>query len=109
MTRYTLHVPELLNDGSGVDPAYFAGVEARLLDLSDGFTLTHGIGAWRHEGTVYHEPVRLYALDVPSGRGTGHALSRIARDIAADLRQEAVYVTEAPITAQLVTAPTIPA
>lgn len=101
MTRFTLHVPELYNDGAAVDPEYFATVERELEDIAGGWTLTHGIGGWRGEDTRYREPVRLYAVD--AREDIGAALHDLALDVAIALDQEAVYLTAQDISAQLVT------
>lgn len=101
MTRFTLHVPEQYNDGAAVDPAYFTdAVEPAILALSGGFTLTHGIGAWRGDDTVYREPVRLYAIDAE--HDLGPALTAVAEGVARHLEQEAVYLTAQEIAPQLV-------
>jgi hypothetical protein len=50
VTRFTLHVPEALNDGTPVGPESFDLIENALLIIGGGFTLTHGIGAWRGDG-----------------------------------------------------------
>jgi len=102
MNRFTLHVPEQYNDGAAVDPDYFRGfVEAEILRNADGFTLTHGIGAYRGDCTTYREPVRLYVID--TNESFPRWLSELSRKVAADLSQEAVYVTVATVSAHLFT------
>ena len=102
MTRYTLHVPEQYNDGTPVGPDAFAAIEERLLALTGGYTLTHGIGGWQdpETGTIYREPVRLYAAD--TARDLTEQLSDLADLVASVLKQEAVYLTSAEIGARLV-------
>lgn len=102
MTRYTLHVPETRNDGSLVEPEVFAEIEGMILDRAGGYTLTHGIGAWRGDGTTYREPVRLYAVDTD----VHAALVNIAHDVARMLDQEAVYLTAQEIAPTLIYQPT---
>jgi len=101
VTRHTLHIPEQLNDGTPVAPEYLETVESRLIDLGGGFTLTHGIGAWRSDdGTIYREPVRLYHVDTADD--VRIALADLAERVSSVLDQEAVYVTEQDITTSLV-------
>ena len=103
MTRYTLHVPLVLNDGTPTPEQELADVEAYLLDIAGGFTATDGIGGWRgDDGTVYREPVRLYLVDTADD--IAYLLRQAAASVALNLDQEAVYVTAAPIQTTLVTA-----
>lgn len=104
MTRFTITVPEQYNDSSPVSPDYFETFEQRLLNIAPGFTLTNSIGAWRDDsGRVYHEPVRVYAVDCDDD--SGPAFHELAVDVALELEQEAVYVTAAPIAPSLVASP----
>lgn len=105
MTRYTLHIPELLNDGSPVRPDQLAAIESQLLDTVGGFTQTIARGAWRGDGQTYIEPMRLYLLDTDDSPRTSRTLQRIAQEIAHELDQEAVYLTRQTIETFLVAAP----
>lgn len=101
MTRYTLHVPEQYNDGAPVGPETFAAVEERILSTVGGYTLAHGIGAWRSdEGRDYREAVRLYLIDADESARQG--LLDLAHAVARALDQEAVYLTEQPVAPTLV-------
>jgi hypothetical protein len=104
VTRYTLHVPEQLNDGTPVDTAALALIEDRLLEAAGGYTLTHGVGAWRDPdtGTIYREPVALYAVDTDADIRA--ALRNLADLIVIALAQVAVYITEQDVTPSLLTA-----
>jgi hypothetical protein len=98
MERITLHVPETLNDGSTVSSDQFAAYENELLELAGGFTLTHGIGAWRSlAGATYREPQRLYAVDVADAPAVRKLLA-LAERMAFDLEQDVFYVTSSSIT-----------
>lgn len=101
MTRFTLHVPEAFNDGTPVGQDTFELIENALLNIGGGFTLTHGIGAWRGDNEVYREHVRLYAVD-SDDVNTGARLLKLAHRVGTALRQEAVYVTQQAIATQLV-------
>lgn len=104
MIRYTLHVPELLNDGTPVQPWQLDQLEADLLTIAGGFTQTTGQGAWRGEDGLYREPVRLYHIDTePDAWRTKDRLVQLAQDIAERLDQEAVYLTRQEIETFLVT------
>ena len=104
MTRFTLHVPERHNDGSPVAPARLEVIESSLLAIGGGFTLAHGVGAWRSDdGTIYREPVRLYAVDTAEP-DAGDRLRALAADVAWGLEQEAVYLTAQAIDTTLATA-----
>jgi hypothetical protein len=116
MERITIHVPELLPDGSPVPPHLIARFEERLLDVTleaklasngvneEGFTIVTGVvGAWRSTtGRTYREPLCLYYLDVADARFVHDRVLEIADGIRAALKQEAVYVTVAPIEPMLV-------
>lgn len=106
MTRLTLHIPLFLNDGTPTPESALEIIESDLLTVADGFTATDGIGAWRSDdGTTYREPVRLYAVDTDRPEYDARHIRHIAEWAAANLEQEAVYVTHAPIAAQLYTSP----
>lgn len=103
MTRYTLHVPERLNDGDAVSERIFALVEGRLLGVAGGFTLTVGQGGWLDQyGNILREPMRIYDVDTddPEASGKLHELAKIVRGA---LAQEAVYLTHQEIGVSLVT------
>jgi hypothetical protein len=103
VTRFTLHVPEALNDGTPVGPESFDLIENALLIIGGGFTLTHGIGAWRGDGgRDYREHVRLYALDVEEPEYALPRLTTLAARIGHQLNQEAVYLTSQAIAPTLV-------
>lgn len=100
MTRYTLHVPLVLNDGTSTPEDVLGSTELELLQLAGGFTATDGYGGWIGDGgTIYREPVRLYAVDA---EGIEPELLQLADRIADRLDQEAVYLTRSPIAVQLV-------
>lgn len=108
MTRYTLHVPLMLNDGTPTDESELATIEGHLLSLVGGFTTTDGIGAWRaDDGTTYREPVRLYVADTDAD--VLPELRQLAERAARRLAQEAVYLTAAPIRAELIVPSTVAA
>lgn len=103
MTRLTLHVPESFNDGTPIGPEVFETVEHDLLNIGGGFTLTHGIGAWRgDDGRTYREHVRMYAVDVPDRDAAWPRLAALAERLTVALDQEAVYFTESEIAPALV-------
>lgn len=96
--RLTLHVPEILNDGSSVGYELLEAYERELLKLAGGFTLRNAIGAWRsHEGVLYREPVRLYSIDVPTASNARRAVAALALRIGHELGQQVVYLTVVPI------------
>lgn len=101
MTRYTLHVPLQLNDGSDTPAFELHEIEKSLLHLVGGFTATDGAGSWLDdEGQLYREPVRLYATDTDAD--IRPELLGLAQSIAARLGQLAVYVTAQDVTTWLV-------
>lgn len=101
MTRYTLHVPELLNDRTPIHGWQIDRIEADIIAIAGGFTQTRGFGGWRGETRYYREPVRLYQID--SADDIGGRLRDLAADIARRLDQEAVYLTAQEIQTFLVT------
>lgn len=103
MTRYTLHVPEALNDGTPLTPQQTADIEEWLLAVFGGFTQTVARGAWRSDTQSYIEPMRLYLIDSDDSPQTAQTLQRLAGDIARELQQEAVYLTRQDIETFLVT------
>lgn len=104
MTRFTLHLPLYLNDGTPVGDDYIATVEDAILRRAGAFTRVEAIGAWRAaDGTVYREPVALFHIDSDSIEA-GKALHDLAEAVQHGLAQDAVYLTQQPIAASLVTA-----
>lgn len=100
MIRYTLHVPELLNDGTPVPDRTFDEVEQYILSVSDGYTLIHAAGGWRADtGVVTTEPVRLYVIDAYVELTS---LRHFARMLAQRLSQEAIYLTTQTVEVELV-------
>src|SRR5581483_5080138 len=97
MTRYTLHVPEMLNDGTPVAPQRLRDIEEWLLAVFEGFTQTVARGAWRSDEQEYIEPIRLYLIDTDDSPSTSRILQKLAGDIAQELGQEAVYLTRQEI------------
>lgn len=97
MIRYTLHVPETLNDGALVSEETFAQIEQTILNIAGGFTITPGIGGWLGESQTYREPVRLYLIDTDEDYRHGDKLHALAEEIAYELEQEAVYLTRQTI------------
>lgn len=102
MTRYTIHVPTILNDGSPVAQGELALIESQILAVAGGYTVTRGFGAWQDNGITYRDPVKLYAVD--SAEDIAPELIRIAERAAKRLAQEAVYMTAQDISVTLVTA-----
>ena len=103
MTRYTLHVPLYDNDFRPFPAQTIAEIEQRLLGIFGGFTKAPGmVGAYRGENRDYHEPIDLYHVDSADPAAAG-ILTRMAQKIAAELGQEAVYLTAQTIETFLVT------
>jgi hypothetical protein len=107
VTRYTLTVPATLNDGTLVPLAEIERIEARLIEIAGGFTLTHGIGAYRGEAQTYSEPVRLYAVDTETAEYVAAPLRMLAEYVALALDQEAVYLTSQEVNARLIYRPNV--
>jgi hypothetical protein len=114
--RITLHVPEELPDGSPVEVARFEAYERALFELArrargmtdageEGFTLIRGaVGTWRSpDGVTFREPMRLYCLDVADADEVLDDLRSLSERIQAELNQEAIYLTIAPIDVLLIT------
>jgi hypothetical protein len=97
MTRFTLYVPELYNNGHPVPPSELERLEDELVRVAGGFTCTRALGAW---GT-YREPMRLYAVDSDDPDVPGK-LHKLASAVAARFDQEAVYLTHETLGVTLV-------
>ncbi len=103
--RFTLIVPEALNDGTPAGVEQLAAYEHDLLDIVGGYTLISAIGAWRSPaGDIYHEPVRKYELDIADDPTVRDQLLALASRIALELAQDAIYLTVAPIDQHLISA-----
>ena len=108
MTRFTLHVPLNLNDGSATPAEHIAHVEDTILATAGGYTATDAVGAWRDElGRVYRDSIRLYTVDTSDPETVSAALTVLAEYLALELEQEAIYATWQPLAAALVTAPAV--
>jgi|ERR1043166_3375949 hypothetical protein len=102
MKRYTLYIPEQMNDGRMISPSLLDEIEDSLLALTRGFTCTRGQGAWLGEGDrIYREPVRLYATDSENPAMLSR-LEKLARELRVTLQQEAIYLTHQEIGVSLV-------
>lgn len=104
MQRHSITVPQC--DNAGIPrPMVHTETERALCALYGGFTATESMGAWQApDGTIYRERVTVYACD-SNGRSCAaqwQGLLCIARGIKRKMEQEAVYVTRAPITAELI-------
>jgi hypothetical protein len=100
--RLALHLPETLNNGRFVPAEQLQAYEDELLGIAGGFTLVCATGAWRSPlGQCYREPMRLYEIDVVDERAREHVIA-LARRIALELEQEAVYVTSSSVRCELV-------
>ena len=102
MFRYTITVPRQYNDGAPVSEGTFALIEEHIISITGGFTVTDGLGAWHSGGQVYHEPVKVYALDADESDSTERDVRDAAERIGEALRQEAMYVTRQPIQPTLI-------
>jgi hypothetical protein len=100
VTRYTVHVPLVWNDGYDVPDAYIATVEDAIATRFGGFTRIEAMGAWGEQ----REPMALYFID-SDDVNAGRDLIEMAAAIAFGLDQEAVYVTKQPIEVTLVEQP----
>jgi hypothetical protein len=99
-------VPLARNDGEPVTDTELGAIEDDLFNIAGGFTSTDSTGAWRSDdGTVYREPVRVYAVDVADAiqQDAGERLLSLAEFVATALEQEAVYLTAGSIVTRLVT------
>lgn len=103
MTRHTLTVPLTLNNGSPTPRAELRRIERQLASRFGGWTSVDGRGGWRDpdNGTTYAEAVRRFEIDT-ADPGAAEGLESLAATIARRLEQEAVYLTEQPITTTLV-------
>ena len=90
--RYTITIPENLNDGTPVPVFLRANYEDRILDIFGGFTLHSATGVWRGEVT-YVEAVNVYECYKADQFGTEHKLVGLAKLVCRTLDQEAVFVT----------------
>ena len=104
MTRFTIHVPRKLNDGTITDYRELERVEDELLDIAGGWTSAHAVGAWRSPdtGESYREPYQLYHVD--SDDDIAPELLALAERTAQRLDQEAIYVTAQTVGVTLVAA-----
>jgi hypothetical protein len=106
MTRYTLHVPLYLNDGTAVGDAYLESIEKALARRYGGYTRVESMGAWiGPDDALYREPMILLHVDADEeqvGWKTSDDLRGLAQLIAEALDQEAVYLTEQPIVTHFV-------
>lgn len=116
MQRISLHVPEVLNDGSAVPLELYDPYEDELLNIAleaqaetgigeVGFSASLNVlGVWRSDlGQKHREPIRLYWLDVGDLRRPLERVRRLAIRIRHELDQAAVYVTVVPVDVVLVT------
>jgi hypothetical protein len=110
MDRITLHLPEVLNDGSAIPEDVFAAYEEDLLDIAEVAVLVAGVGepgfqilrnvtgVWRSPtGRLCREPIRLYWLDLVDVEVVRERVAKLIDAIKVRLAQELVYATVTPI------------
>lgn len=98
MTRYTLHLPLVLNDGTPMDDAIHDYARDQLHQLSTGWTEIVATGHWTLDnGDAVDEPVRLFIIDLPETEDYVGKLSSIGHMLKLLADQEAVYLTAEPI------------
>ena len=118
--RVTLHVPEVLNDGTPVGSRTFEAIEDQLLGVAaaarrasgigeEGFTVLSGaFGVWRSPtGRIYRERQRLFLLDVPDVGRVFEQVVALADWVRTDLDQESVYVTVVELEAIAIFVPEV--
>jgi hypothetical protein len=116
MQRLTLHIPEVLRDGTPVPPQLHASYEDELLDIALDATLESGVGepgltivgnvvgAWQApDGTRHRESMRLLIVDVANSQGLVEHVLRLVDRIRDELDQYSVYVTATAVEAMTVT------
>jgi hypothetical protein len=110
-SRFEVHVPEALDDGSVVPPDVYESYEHELYDIAlqaklsaggkgeEGFTaIPRGIGGWRNQlGETSHEPIRIYRLDVADAAAVYEDVATLAQRVGLELAQQVVYVTVSPV------------
>jgi hypothetical protein len=117
MQRLTVHIPEVLRDGSQVPPQLHASYEDELLEIvldamlesgvgEPGLTIVGNVvGAWlAPDGMRYRESMRLLMVDVANSQELMDGVLRLADRIRDELDQHAVYVTATPVEPMVVTA-----
>jgi hypothetical protein len=117
MERITLHVPQLLNDGSCVPAETLEDYEDAMGDIALRSLLASGSGShgavvspgetgvwWDQDGRKYREPYTLYSIDVVESDLAFDLTRELAERARVELGQVAVYLTRGPIGAVIVTA-----
>lgn len=103
--RFQLHVPRTLPNGEPVSWKASTEIEEAIHEIGSGFTVHTGTGSWKDdEGRIHEEAVSVYTFDVADGYRAGPQVQNLARKIARDLDQKAVYVTWTPTNGSFVTA-----
>ena len=87
-------IPIFCNEGRKFSPVVHARFEARTVDLFGGISRVPGVvvGAWKHEGRVYHDRTRVYSVAVKS-ICEGSKIGELAAFARVLYRQEAIFIT----------------
>ncbi len=96
-----LFVPCEFNDGKPVKESYLDYLAHAFCVMFGGVTTTDAHGRWLSEGKLYAEPVRIFRVDSDSDK-LREAFTRIANNVKADLKQEAVYIRFGSVDTELI-------
>ena len=99
--RVTLHVPMQDNEGQDIDPLTIGEIEARILEIYPGLTVSEAYGVWRSGSVTYSDVLKLYMVDV-NHENAVHPMREIAAFVREACQQERVYLTVPPISTYLV-------
>ncbi len=97
MIKATILIPKRDNDGRPFDRRILQAFEARLIELSGGFSITRDVeGVWRYEGKTYIDRSDRYEVAMQDWDGIAPFLE-VVRWARVRFRQEALYVEIAGI------------
>ena len=105
MREACIILPIADNEGNGLDNVH-SELKRDLCAWFGGCTVTKGDGAWLNsQGKLYQEPVAIYTVAMEPSEANRFKLWDLARRLATDARQQAIYVRYADGSVDFVTAP----
>jgi hypothetical protein len=95
MTRFTVHVPSILNDGSTVPTEVLNALQEHAVNTFGGYTLHPDLrGGWLDENRhPFHEPIFKIEIEVADRSQAILRIIAFANFIRQRLDQDAVFVT----------------
>lgn len=109
MTRFTVHVPSILNDGSNVPAEDLHAIQEYVINVFGGYTLHPKLrGGWLDAKChPFHEPIFKIEIEVANGPQVVMSVIALASFIRQRLGQKIIFVTLEDVGVLSITEPSV--